>query len=103
MERFTTIRCRSWDDFKHTVVPELFGDAAFQRGHFIFRGQRSADWGLVPSFERWLAAFPGADPETVAQQLLDSFQHECANGDYGVSEELLGDRTNLLALGQHYG
>lgn len=103
MERFTTVRYRSWDDFKQGIIPELFGEGSFERGRFIFRGQRSADWGLVPSFDRWLKAFPGADPEAVAERMLEAFHQECANAEQPMPSALMHDRTNILALGQHYG
>lgn len=101
MARTESIRCRSWDDFKTSVVTELFGHRPFERGRFIFRGQRSADWRLVPSLNRWLQRAPERDPSEVAAELLGWFRREC-EGSAG-SDVRWDDEVTVTALAQHYG
>src|ERR1700758_1603482 len=95
------VRCPTWSAFKTEMLQRLFGREPFKRGQFIFRGQRSSEWRLKPSFDRW---FEGLDlPESariaVAERLLEEFQRQ--GKDLHFDSELTRDQS--IALAQHYG
>jgi hypothetical protein len=101
MARLETITYRSWDEFKSTVVTELFSNASFQRGVYIFRGQASSEWALEPSFDRCFKALDKAQRLRVHDRLLELFRKECEGMD--VPKDIWSVYLNALALGQHYG
>ena len=45
-------RFESWDHFKSKLTVTLFGEGAFERGRYLFRGQRDPDWQLISTFDR---------------------------------------------------
>lgn len=101
MARIDSIIYKSWEEFKSTVVFDLFGDASFQRGVYIFRGQASSDWTLESSFDRCFKALDRAERSRVHDRLLALFRKECEGMD--VPKDIWSDKLRALALGQHYG
>ena len=101
MVKINTISYNSWEEFKSTVVLELFGKASFNRGIYIFRGQSFSEWKLEPSFDRDFKGMGKAERSQAHDRLLALFRKECENID--VSKDTLEDNLKLLALGQHYG
>ena len=101
MARIETITCINWEEFKATISYELFGDASFQRGIHIFRGQSSSDWKLEPSFDRCFEVLDIKKRFRVHNQLLAYFEKECEGID--IPKDVWDDELKALALGQHYG
>jgi hypothetical protein len=103
MLRAEVLACGSWLEFKSSVIEELFGEALFQKGVYLFRGQREADWLLTTSYDRWLddIGLGNEHRVQVAGELLADFRRELVHaGDtmlQGLSDE------EVLALAQHYG
>ncbi len=92
-----------WVEFKSSVIGELFGESLFQKGIFLFRGQRDADWPLTSSYDRWFddLGLDNALRVQVAGELLADFRRELMHaGDtklHGLSDQ------EVLALAQHFG
>ena len=101
MATIDTIPCKSWREFKSTVILELFGNASFQRGVYIFRGHAFSEWKLEPSFDRCFEALGKVERSRAHDQLLALFRKECEGMD--VPEDTLSNDLKALALGQHYG
>jgi hypothetical protein len=101
MARIDTITYKSWEEFKSTVVPELFGNASFQRGVYIFRGQAFSEWRLEPSFDRCFKMLDKAERSRTHDRLLLLFRKECEG--MNVPKDIWNDNLKALALGQHYG
>src|SRR5437868_772266 len=95
------LRYRDWIQFKADIVRDLFGVEPFCRERYLFRGQRSADWRLTPSLDRWVESFPRGDRLRMAETLLDNFIAECEGTD--VESTVCQDRRLMLALAQHHG
>ena len=103
MAKISHFECRSWDEFKSTVVNQLFRGLPFQKSRFLFRGQLDPDWRLSSSFDRWFDDQHTDESKRieVASQLLETFKHEMANAGHdhfaGLPEQ------HVMALAQHYG
>jgi hypothetical protein len=95
-------RCRDWNHFKEDVLSKLFGREPFERGIFLFRGQRSSNWPLKASFDRWFenVEFPESMRVSVAEKLVREFERH-GRGLHFPS--LSDERNGTLALAQHYG
>jgi len=100
MTRVARLHHDSWDEYKHDVVPELFGPGRFRAGEFLFRGCGDADWTLTPAFDRRFGALPTALRLDLWTLLLQSFRTACEQ--HGVPESILRDDSRLLAFGQHH-
>src|SRR5258705_10953331 len=87
----------SWDRLMGNLRAELFGDAPFEPGRYLFRGVCNADWKLVSSFDRQFPALE--DREHRSADLLRAFREE---SDGQLDAAAIDDDT-LLALGQHHG
>jgi hypothetical protein len=91
----------SWETFKSGFSERLFGDGAFQRGRFLFRGQSDPAWKLTSTFDRMFAAQPKARRLEIAAELLSTFKRSLEG--FVIPNEARNDDSTLLALGQHYG
>lgn len=101
MSRIENVIYRSWNEFKSSIVRELFDDDVFHQGAFVFRGQSSSEWTLTSSFDRWFTHINGRNRIETAQRLLQAFMKECESLD--IAQGLQDDEVKCLALGQHYG
>ena len=91
-----------WSDFKATFHQHLpgWGEGQPIKGHFLFRGQASSEWGLVASFDRYIS-----DPNLKARidlnrRCLSDLFRQLRALDYNVDEL---DDAKVAALGQHFG
>ena len=105
MSRIETFYYETWGDFKQYCIAELFANNTFQRGKYIFRGQRDSEWKLTPSFDRWFLRFSSGGKKRIetAQLLLKFFKKECEGLDLGITGSEWTNEAQVLALGQHYG
>lgn len=96
----TVKRCPSWAEFKSNTLASLYDGQPFVRGRFLFRGQGSAIWNLVSSFDRW---FKGdrLKKNQVAEYLVELFRKEAEGLD--IAREIWSDPRRTLALAQHHG
>src|SRR4051812_607345 len=101
MARIQRLHFRSWDQYKHDIVRELFGTERFQSGGFLFRGCGSADLTLIATFDRRFGALPAERRLQLWTRILQLFRGSCE--ERGVAESILRDDTRLLAFGQHHG
>ncbi|WP_267221974.1 FRG domain-containing protein [Dyella silvae] len=95
--------CSSWTDFKSRIIADLFHGERFSRGRFLFRGQGSASWSLMSSFDRWYQGYSGklATKAKTADLLLDAFAKECELED--ISSDVRKNKLLMLSLAQHHG
>lgn len=103
MGKVSNIACRSWDEFKTTVVAQLFRGSPFQKSRFLFRGQLDPSWKLTSSFDRWFDELRADEARRIetANQLLETFKREMANAGHN---QLMGlPEEQVMALAQHYG
>src|SRR5262245_34026687 len=91
----------SWEAFKAGFSKRLFGDGAFQRGRFLFRGHSDPGWTLTSTFDRMFAKQPKARRLEIAAELLSGFKRSLEG--FVIPSEARNDDAILLALGQHYG
>jgi hypothetical protein len=98
---YTTIQCESWQDFRVKATSELFGQAPFERGVYLFRGHGLAEWPLISTFDRWYSGRPRAGKVRATERLLALFQKEAESTD--TPKELWADEVGRLALAQHHG
>lgn len=103
MSTISCVQCKDWEEFKSLIVLDLFGEDSFQRGRFLFRGQRSSEWSLCSSFDRWFDAeqLDEATRVDVANDLVIRFRKEV--GEIGVDQHILDNDERRMALVQHYG
>lgn len=103
MNSIREITVANWSDFKVRIINDLFDDGRFKKGAFLFRGQGSANWPLISSFDRWYKAYNGEkkDKFSVAQKLLEEFAKECEGAD--IPEAMRADPILMLSLAQHNG
>ncbi len=101
MARIPRMHYRSWDQYKHDIVPELFGSERFRSGAYLFRGCGDADWTLTTTFDRRFGSLPAAKRLRLWARMLQSFRAACE--ERGVADSVLRDDTRLLAFGQHHG
>jgi hypothetical protein len=99
----TTTPFDGWVDFKSSLIRELSGSNRFERGRYLFRGQRCAGWTLTPSYDRWFArlSFPVDLKRKIEADLLASFRVECEGLDGDPS--IWSDDVKTRALAQHFG
>jgi hypothetical protein len=91
----------NWRDFKAAVVSELFADAIFRSGRFVFRGVGSENWRLETSFDRQFSDLRASERVQLWDKMVHAFLEQCRRAS--VDEQTLADEPKLLALGQHYG
>lgn len=101
MTTIARLHFTSWDEYKHDIVPELFGHDRFRSGSFLFRGCGSAEWTLTTTFDRRFGALPAARRLRLWTRMLQSFRTSCE--ERGITDSVLRDDTRLLAFGQHHG
>jgi hypothetical protein len=101
-------RCTSWDDFKVRIYEDLYtqdptrhDQGSFERGRFIFRGHGSAEWKLVPTFDRWFRG-PASRAPTIAEELFKHFKRECV-GQEDLTEAVMNDDHMMMGVAQHHG
>ena len=102
MNEALRIEYRDWDEYRSTIVRELFADEAFSRGRFLFRGQGLADWPLRTGFDRWYndTGRTGSRLQA-ARDLLHHFRKAAEGLD--IDDALWGDESRAAALAQHHG
>ncbi|SFT33447.1 FRG domain-containing protein [Geodermatophilus amargosae] len=91
----------SWQEFKASVIQDLFEDDIFRPGRFVFRGMGSDNWPLVTSFDRQFDKLPALQRVQLWERMVHSFSDLARRA--GVDGSTLQDEPRLLALGQHYG
>jgi hypothetical protein len=92
----------NWRHFKSEFIYDLFDSDTFRQNHFLFRGQRDANWPLESSFDRWFRELDlRLDRIDTANGLLSQFKKEGEGLD--ILEEIGVDDIKTLALGQHFG
>jgi len=91
----------SWAEFKHDIVAHLFVTDTFQRDRYLFRGVRSSEWRLVPSFDRLFSHVHAKERLAKFSTMMAAFRKECEAHD--VVPSVLTSETMLMALGQHSG
>jgi hypothetical protein len=89
-----TTELKSWIQF-HDVITTLLDFP-----HYIFRGQRMADWLLEPSLARILKG--ETKPEKIMARHLQTFQL-ASRGRRGSNPPELKSDNDWWALGQHHG
>src|SRR3954447_2215090 len=92
---------RSWQEFKASVIKDLFRDDIFHAGRFVFRGVGSENWRLATSFDRQFDDLPTPQRVQLWDRMVHAFTDLCKRAS--VEETTLQDEPRLLALGQHYG
>lgn len=97
-----TVRCANWNSFKSEVPRRLFDREPFERGIFLFRGQRAAAWPLKASFDRWFEGLDLSESTRVplAEKLIDEFEREGKGLHFPAPA---ASRYQMVALAQHYG
>ena len=100
--------CEAWPEFKIRIYDDLFGQepgehrqGRFERGRFIFRGQASSQWPLIPTFDRWFSG-PTRHKPKIADELLDLFIEEC-EGQENLPPDVINDKRKMLGIAQHHG
>jgi hypothetical protein len=91
----------SWDNFKSNFTETLFGPRAFERGRYLFRGQRDPDWNLTSTFDRMFLGQSKQKRLQIAESMFQRFT--AAMEILDVPPETSTDQGSLLALAQHYG
>ncbi len=90
------VKCRSWEHFIEEVrLPRWPGTR-------LFRGQRDASWGLVPSLFRRNALQHASERENAAKSQLDRFRHR-VRGLPSVHLTELSTDEDYWAFGQMNG
>jgi FRG domain len=104
MAEIQTIRCDGWEEFKTTIVKQLFHDKPFQKSRFLFRGQADPDWRLISSYDRWFneQGLEESRRMEIAAQMLASFKQELKNAGHEQLVQEEGD-PHIMAIAQHYG
>jgi hypothetical protein len=92
---------RTWQEFTRDLFVELFGDARFRPGRYLFRGMGSADWPLATAFDRTFSHYPLPERIVLWERLVGEWKAACREAEVPVAE--VEDDARLLALGQHYG
>jgi hypothetical protein len=95
------IRYASWSEFKRDLFVELYDDAVFRQGRYLFRGAGGADWRLATSFDRQFAAIPLERRMALWDLLIEQWRRGCAEA--GIPDAVTSDDRKLWALGQHHG
>jgi len=87
----------SWKYFHDYVRQEMLDFS-----HYIWRGQRDAEWGLESGLDRQLAGLTSPERRTAARNHLRHFQ-QSARGRRGPNPVKIDDDNEWWALGQHHG
>jgi FRG domain len=95
------VQCTSWHDFSGRATSELFPNAAFERGVFLFRGVALPEWPLISKFDRWYSGRPREGKARTSERLLALFQKEAEGTD--IPKEFWSNEVAWLALAQHHG
>ena len=101
MATIDNIFCEDWQDFKGKFISSLYNNVRFEKNIYIFRGQRSAEWKLQSSFDRWYANGMVGSRDELFKSLMEIFKEQC--DFYDLPEEFLKDEIWMIALAQHYG
>lgn len=101
MATIENIFCEDWQDFKSKFVLSLYNNVHFEKNIYIFRGQRSANWRLQSSFDRWFSTSMAEDRQELFLSLMKIFKEQC--DFYDLPEDFLKDEIWMIALAQHYG
>jgi hypothetical protein len=97
----------TWSEFKQDICVRLFDEGVFNRGRYLFRGHRCADWRLTPVFHREYRNIELRDRPRYAELLIREFEDACE--DYRVfpdafpSSESEERNTAVVSFAQHYG
>jgi hypothetical protein len=100
-------QCTSWDDFKVRIYKDLYQQesqyarGSFELGRFIFRGHGSAEWQLIPTFDRWFGG-PASDAHDIAEELFNHFKRECKEQE-DLTEAEMNDEYMMMGIAQHHG
>lgn len=87
----------SWKYF-HDFVHQLMLDYS----HYVWRGQRDANWALESSLDRLLKSHHATPDPSMAESHLHSFKL-AARGRRGPTPPEIKDENEWWALGQHHG
>jgi hypothetical protein len=98
---YRTIACSSWHEFKTRLMQDVYDGRKFQRGSFLFRGQRSAKWQLRSSFDRLFGGLFGAERANKSKKLMELFWKETEG--LVLDEMIRKTESTGLALAQHNG
>ena len=95
----------TWAEFKSDSLTQLFAPEVPARGRYYFRGQSSADYTLISSFDRWYTTL-GTNTKNLSKKdatdrFLELFREEA--GRLSPDPSLPTNIKQLLALAQHYG
>lgn len=91
----------TWDDFKNGIRDALPGSHDYDvYKRFIFRGQGSAGWPLISTFDRTYSNKQAASRDTLAKELIGEFYEECERFS---AWRYLRDDPRVLAMAQHHG
>jgi hypothetical protein len=101
VEEITQEKFSSWENFKSEFTQKLFGAGSFERGRFLFRGQRDPKWELTSTFDRMFKAQSKGKRLQIAEAMIARFRAAIEVLD--VPTEVRTDHGSLLALAQHYG
>lgn len=91
------IRLSSWKYFHDYVRQEMLNFS-----HYVWRGQRDADWVLKTSLDRMLQSRRKEDFELIANKHLERFKL-AARGRRGGNPPLLRSENEWWAIAQHNG
>jgi hypothetical protein len=101
MAAVRTIPFADWAAFRRDFFVEFYAGGRFERGRYLFRGSRDADWALVSTFDRQFAAVPLGERMQLWKELTEQWRQGCR--DVGVPEQVTADDAALWALGRHHG
>lgn len=94
---FVEIELSSWRDLHEYVMSEML-----EFGHYVWRGQRDASWGLQTGFDRAMQFKKKSTYELHARKHLSNFKM-ASRGRRGPSPAKIEDENDWWALAQHYG
>ncbi len=100
MNNIEIIEYRSWNQFKASVNNDLFENGVFHRGQYLFRGQKNADWPLIPTFDREYVQYPYDQRRVIEKTLLFELQQEFDGTDYLTGKT---SEVEIIAFSQHFG
>lgn len=92
-----TISLRSWNVFRNYIEVRLI-----EHKTYIFRGQESAKWGLIPTFFRDLQPKQIKKISETRKKHLENFQM-AARGRRGDNPPEIKKKNLWWSLGQHHG
>jgi hypothetical protein len=92
-----TVKLSSWNYFHDFVRQEMLAYS-----HYVWRGQRSAEWNLATSLDRILVNYPQMTKGRIAREHLDRFKL-AVRGRRGQHPTALREENDWWALAQHNG